>query len=98
MVCFNIEESHVIIRGLKFLGYDYPANMYFPISRPDNRKSDLLVEQCMFLADLQTSVIQIGVIACGDSLKVDHCIFYNANNSVVFSMDSIKGTRTGNSM
>ncbi len=96
IVSFLIEESHVKIRGLKFLGYNYPVNMYFPIARLNVERTDLLVEQCMFLGNLQSSVIQIAIIAHGDEVKVDHCIFYNANNTVVFYEDSGNGLKTGN--
>jgi hypothetical protein len=95
---FYINESHVTIRGIKFPGYNYPVNIYYPICRLNKAKTDLLVEQCMFLADLQTSVIQVGIFAYGDEVKVDHCIFHNANNGVVFSLDSGNGIKTGNSM
>jgi hypothetical protein len=95
---FYIDESHVTIRGLKFLGHNHPVNIYYPISRFNKAKTDLLVEQCMFLADLQTSSIQVGVIAHGDSIRVEHCIFYGANNSVVYWEDSGNGIKTGNSM
>jgi hypothetical protein len=98
ITCFYINESHVTIRGLKFLGYNYPTKIFYPITRFNKTKTDLLVEQCMFLGDLQTSVIQVGIIANGDSVKVDHCIFYNANNSVVYWLDSGNGIKTGNSM
>jgi hypothetical protein len=95
---FYINESHVTIRGLKFLGYNYPVNFYYPIARFNKSKTDLLVEQCMFLGDLQTSVIQASIIAHGDSVNVDHCVFYNANNAVIYWEDSGNGIKTGNSM
>jgi hypothetical protein len=95
---FYINESHVTIKGLKFLGSNYPAKVFYPISRFNKTKSDLLVEQCIFLGDLQTSSIQAGIIAHGDSVKVDHCIFYNTNNAVVYWQDSGNGIKTGNSM
>ena len=95
---FYINESHITIRGLKFLGYDYPANFYYPITRFNKDKKDLLVEQCMFLGDLQTSVIQAGIITHGDAVKVDHCVFYNVNNAVIYWQDSGNGIKTGNSV
>jgi hypothetical protein len=97
ITCFYIDESHVTIRGLKFLGYSY-TKFFYPITRFNKAKTDLAVEQCMFLGNLQISVIQASIIAHGDSVKVDHCIFYNANNSVVYWHDSGNGIKTGNSM
>ena len=99
IIDFLVDESHVTIRGLKFLGYCYPVNMFFPIRRSDREKSDLVVEQCMFLADQQTSVIQSAIIAHGDSVKIDHCVFYNVNNTVIFYKCAPgKDFKTGNSM
>ncbi len=99
IVAFSINESHVTIRGLKFLGYSYPKSFYFPIARLTKNDTDLEVEQCMFLGDMQSSVIQIGIIAHGDSVKVDNCIFYNVNNAVVLYECNIgKDSKTGNSV
>lgn len=99
IVDFSIDVSHVTIQGLKFLGYNYPVNMFFPIVRKNKEKTDLVVEQCMFLGNLQTSVIQAAIIAHGDSVKVDNCVFYNANNTVIFyECASGKDFKIGNSM
>lgn len=95
---FYINESHVTIRGIKFLGYNNPITKYYPIARFNKAKTDLLVEQCMFLSDLQTSVIQVGVIAHGDEIKVNHCVFYNANFAVIYWEASGTGSKIGNSM
>ncbi|MBN1184962.1 MAG: hypothetical protein JXB49_21940 [Bacteroidales bacterium] len=95
---FYINESHVTIRGLKFQGYNYPVHKYYPISRFNKEKRDLLVEQCIFIADRQSTLIQVGVIAHGDEIKVNRCIFYNTNNAVIYWEDSGNGIKTGNSM
>ena len=81
---FLINESHVTIRGIKFHGYFYPNTRYFPVARYNKTKTDLLVEQCMFVGDANISQIQVGVIAHGNEIKVDHCVFYKFRNSVVF--------------
>lgn len=95
---FLINESHVTIRGLKFPGYFYPNARYFPIARLNKAGTDLLVEQCMFIGDDDVSHLQVGVIAHGNEVKIDHCIFYGARNSVVFWQDSGGGAKTGNSL
>ncbi len=96
VVSFLIDESHVSIRGIKFHGYFYPNTRYFPIARFNRTKTDLLVEQCMFVGDADISQIQVGVIAHGNEIKVDHCIFYKVRNTVVFFQDSGDGIKTGN--
>jgi hypothetical protein len=95
---FSINESHVTIRGMKFLGYNYPVNYYYPITRFNKEKTDLLVEQCMFLGDLQTSSIQVGIIAHGNEIKVNHCVFYGVNNAAIYWKASGSDSKTGNGM
>lgn len=97
VAAFLINENHVTIRGLKFHGYFYPNTRYFPISRFNKAKKDLLVEQCMFVGDKEASHIQVGIIAHGDEVKIDHCVFYNAKNAVVYWQDAGTGSKTGNS-
>lgn len=97
VAAFVIDESHVIIRGMKFHGYFYPNTRYFPIARFNKAKTDLLVEQCMFVGDKHASHIQVGIIAHGNEIKIDHCVFYNAKNAAVYWQDSGTGSKTGNS-
>ena len=91
-----IEESHVTIRGIKFQGYFYPHVRYFPVARFDRTKTDLLVEQCMFVGDANISQIQAGIIAHGNEVIADHCIFYRIRNTVVFFLDAGEGIKYGN--
>jgi hypothetical protein len=95
---FLIDESHVTIRGLKFHGYFYPNTRYFPIARFNKAKTDLLVEQCMFVGDENVSQIQVGVIAHGNDVVIDHCVFYKLRNTVVFYQDSGDGIKSGNGL
>ncbi|MCX6260614.1 MAG: hypothetical protein NTY95_07225, partial [Bacteroidia bacterium] len=96
VVSLSINESHVTIRGLKFHGYFYPNTRYFPIARFNKAKTDLSVEQCMFVGDENISQIQAGIIAHGNEVKIDHCVFYKIRNTVVFYQDSGDGIKTGN--
>ena len=96
VVSFLINENNVTIRGLKFPGYFYPNTRYFPIARFNKSKTDLLVEQCLFVGDDDASHIQVGIIAHGNKIRIDHCIFYKARNSAVFWQDSGDGLKSGN--
>lgn len=96
MVSLLVDESHVIIRGIKFHGYFYPNARYFPVARFNKTKTDLLVDQCLFVGETNSSQIQAGVIAHGDEVKIDHCVFYKVRNTVVFFQDSGNGIKTGN--
>jgi hypothetical protein len=96
VVSFLIDENHITIRGIKFHGYFYPNTRYFPIARFNKTKTDLLVEQCVFVGDEDISQIQAGIIANGNEISVNHCIFYKLRNTVVFFQDSGDGIKTGN--
>lgn len=80
----RIKVSHVTIRGLKFLGSPAPNNMYAPVERIGSDLEDLLVTQCMFVGDNDSFNIYCPVIATGDKLVVDHCIFHGCHASAVF--------------
>jgi hypothetical protein len=97
VAAFLINENHVTIRGIKFHGYFYPNTRFFPIARFNKAKTDLLVEQCMFVGDKDACHIQVGIIAHGDGIKINHCVFYNAKNAVVYWQDTGSGGKTGNS-
>lgn len=96
VVSFLVDESHVTIRGIKFHGYSYPNTRYFPVARLNKSKTDLLVDQCVFVGDADISQIQAGVVANGDEVRIDHCIFYKLRNTVVFFLDSGNGIKSGN--
>jgi hypothetical protein len=97
VAAFLVDENHVTIRGMKFHGCFYPNTRYFPIARFNKQKTDLVVEQCMFVGDKNASHIQVGILAHGDQIKIDHCVFYNAKNAVVYWENSGTGYKTGNS-
>ena len=80
----RIKVSYVTIRGLKFLGSASHNNMYAPIERIGSELEDLLVTQCMFIGDKDSLDVYCPVIATGDKLVVDHCIFGGCHGSVVF--------------
>ncbi len=94
---FQIEVSHVTIRGLKFLGSVARHNRYYPIRRNGKSLVDLEVTQCLFVGDRHALPIHLPIIANGHSLVVDHSIFYNCKNSVVFWFPQ-RGLSKGNVM
>lgn len=96
VVSFLVDESHVTFRGIKFSGYFYPNARYFPIARFNKTKTDLLVEQCMFVGETESSQIHVGVIAHGNKVRIEHCVFYKVRNTTVFFQDSGDGIKTGN--
>lgn len=93
----QIEVSHVTIRGLKFLGSAAPHNRYYPVRRNGRALEDLIVSQCAFVANRHTSPIQVAVIANGHGLVLEHCVFYDCKNPVVF-WRAEGGTSRGNAL
>jgi hypothetical protein len=88
---FEIETNHVTVQGLRFTGtadYYYIDSIhnrrYYPIWREGRKLEDLLVTQCMFIGSGHVSPIRVAVIANGNGLVLDHCVFFNCENSVVF--------------
>ena len=78
------EINHVTIQGLKFLGSPVPEIWYYPIFREGKSLDDLLVTQCVFAMEDYAVTCNVGVLANGHGLVVDHCIFVNCRNPVVF--------------
>jgi len=87
----EIEASHVTIEGLRFTGspiYYYidgrQNRRYYPIWRDGKNLDDLVVTQCLFAGNVDLLPIRVAVIANGNGLVIDHCVFYNCQNPVVF--------------
>jgi hypothetical protein len=87
----QIEVSHATIQGLRFTGgldyyYKSPTETRrsYPIWRGGKNLDDLLVTQCMFMGDEQVMPLHLGVIANGHGLVLEHDVFYNVRNAVVF--------------
>jgi hypothetical protein len=80
----KVEINHVTIRGLKFLGSPVSKILYYPIFREGKDLDDLVVSKCMFLCDQHVITSNVAVLANGQGLKVDHCVFYRCSNAVVF--------------
>ena len=83
-VGIDIEIDHVTVTGLKFLGNPQPEIYYYPIGRQGKALTDLVVSQNIFVGDEDALPIQSAVLAHGNKVIVDHCIFYHCKNSVVF--------------
>jgi len=85
------EVSHVTIEGLRFTGspdYSYMDGINlrrsYPIWRDGKKLDDLLVSQCLFAGDVDVLPLHVGVIANGYGLVIDHCVFFNCKNPVVY--------------
>ena len=77
--------DHVTLRGITFLGCANPETFYYyPVGRQDMKRRDLEVSQCLFLGGHDVLTVQAAICAHGDGVVVDHCIFHQCRNAVVF--------------
>ncbi|HLF35734.1 MAG TPA: hypothetical protein VI583_15935 [Cyclobacteriaceae bacterium] len=87
----QIETNHVTIQGLRVLGtpvHERPENGYvrrnYPIVREGRDLDDLRVTQCLFLGDKHAIPNHLAILASGHGVVVDHCVFYNVKDAVVY--------------
>ena len=87
----QIETSYVTIQGLRVLGtpvVERPAEgkvrRNYPIVREGRDLDDLRVSQCLFVGDEHVIPNHLGVLASGQGIEVDHCVFYQCKDAVVF--------------
>jgi hypothetical protein len=91
MYGIKIETSHITIQGLKILGapvVEHPKEgqiiRAYPISRTNPELDDLEITQCIFAGDEVTAPHHLGIIANGNGIVIDHCIFYHLKQAIVY--------------
>jgi hypothetical protein len=87
----QIETSFVTIQGLRVLGtpvHERPTEgmvrRNYPIVREGRNLDDLRITQCLFLGDRIAIPNHLAVLASGQGVVVDHCVFYHCKDAVVF--------------
>ena len=87
----QIETSYVTIQGLRVLGTPIHENptaglvrRNYPIVREGLSLDDLRVTQCLFIGDRAAIPNHLAVLASGQGVVVDHCVFYHVKDAVVF--------------
>lgn len=87
----QIETSHVTIQGFRVLGtpvVERPkegmVRRAYPIVREGKHLNDLRVTQCLFVGDEHVIPNHLAVLASGQGIVVDHCIFYKCKDAVVY--------------
>ncbi len=96
-IALKIEVNHAIFRGMKFLGNPRPRTWGYSIFRSGKNLEDLVVSQCMFVGDEQALPYNCPICANGQSLVVDHCVFYKCDIPAIF-WDAESGISKGNAM
>ena len=87
-----IETSHVTIQGLKILGLPVVETpkpglkrRLYAIARFNRSLEDLEVAQCLFAGDEVSGPLHVGLIAHGNNVVVQHCVFRGfTKDAVVF--------------
>jgi hypothetical protein len=99
----QIETNHATVQGVRFTGsVDYPIKnekqirRSYPVWREGLDLNDLMVSQCVFMGNADVMPLHVGVIANGHGLVLEHCVFFNCKNPVVFW--EAKGNSKGNAM
>ncbi len=93
-----VSSKNVNIQGIKFLGNNNPdVEYYYPISKEDPSLANLSVSQCMFIGDKESAKIQGGIWAHGPNNRVDHSIFFECRNAVLF-FQNVEGFEITNSI
>ncbi|OFY64441.1 MAG: hypothetical protein A2V64_12425 [Bacteroidetes bacterium RBG_13_43_22] len=87
----QIETNHVTIQGLRVFGsplHERPAEgmvrRNYPIVREGRDLEDLRITQCLFLGDKHVIPNHLAILASGQNIVVDHCVFYHCKDAVVF--------------
>lgn len=87
----QIETSHVTIQGLRVLGtpvHERPAEglvrRNYPIVREGRNLDDLRITQCLFVGDIVAIPNHLAILASGQGVVVDHCVFYRCKDAIVF--------------
>jgi len=87
----QIETSHVTIQGLRILGtpvHERPeegmVRRNYPIVREGRDLDDLRVTQCLFIGDQNAIPNHLAILASGQGVIVDHCVFYHCKDAIVF--------------
>lgn len=81
---FLVASSFVEFRGIKFYGNSNPlVNYYYPITRENPNLKNLVVSQCVFIGEKNSSIIQGGIWAQGADISINHNVFYQCRNAVL---------------
>jgi hypothetical protein len=87
----QIETSYVTIQGLRILGtsvHERPqegmVRRNYPIVREGRNLDDLRITQCLFVGDKVVIPNHLAILACGQGIVVDHCVFYHCKDAIVF--------------
>ena len=100
----QLETSHVTVQGLKILGAPYleqptarTIRRVYPIAR-EGELDDLEIKQCMFLGNREVAENHCAILARGNGVVVDHCVFYGCKVTIVYWSQNARGCAMRNTL
>ncbi len=97
--------SHARVQGLKLLGTphlehagDKVIRRVYPIAREDAMLDGLEVSQCLFIGDPDALPNHCGVLARGNGVVIDHCVFHRCKITAVFWTGNATGCAMRNTI
>jgi hypothetical protein len=100
----QFETSHVTVQGLKILGAPYleqptagVIRRVYPIAR-EGELDDLEIKQCMFLGNREVAENHCAILARGNGVVVDHCVFYGCKVTIVYWSQNARGCAMRNTL
>jgi hypothetical protein len=101
----QFETSHVTVQGLKILGtpqLERPSGKairrVYPIAREGADLDDLEVKQCLFVGNREVAENHCCILARGNGVVIDHCVFHGCKIAVVFWSGGAKGCAFRNTL
>ncbi len=94
---FLVASNFVGFRGIKFYGNANPSvRYYYPITREDPNLKGLVVSQCIFIGDKNSSIIQGGIWAHGTEININHNVFFQCRNAILLFQNINKSVISNN--
>jgi len=101
----HVAVNNVRVQGLKILGTPYLEHAgervirrVYPIAREDNMLDGLEVSQCLFIGDPNALPNHCGVLARGNGVVIDHCVFHRVKITTVFWTGNATGCAMRNTI
>jgi len=101
----QFETSHVTVQGLKILGSPYleqptpqTIRRVYPIVREGAELDDLEVKQCLFVGNRDVCELHCAILARGNGVVIDHCVFNGCKITAVYWTGQAKGCAMRNTL
>lgn len=101
----QFETSHVTVHGLKVLGTPHlerptPTSIrrVYPIAREGAELDDLEIKQCLFAGNREVAELHCAILARGNGVVIDHCVFYGCKITAVYWTGQAKGCAMRNTL